>query len=73
MSSSNLMGTFCLQETSLLVKTMRILTHTRLQGVTWNTFQPPLEGQAGRASTGIFLRCAGAVPELAERSQDFFI
>lgn len=37
---------------------MKILTRTRLQGVTWSTFQPPLEGQANRASTGIFLRCA---------------
>lgn len=37
---------------------MKILTHTRLQGATWSTFQPPLKGQAGHESTGIFLRCA---------------
>lgn len=73
MSSSNLRGIFCLFLPIMTFLAMKVLTRTRLQGATWNTFQPPLEGQAGHESTGSFLRCAGAVPELAEKSQDFFI
>lgn len=58
MSCSNLMGIFCLFLPIMTFLAMKILMCTKLQGVTWSTFQAPLEGQARHVSTGIFLRCA---------------